>query len=130
MLSSHQHRIDMDQWTVTASLNPFRPLHRVALHDGAGTELYISDVTSQVVRDSDCRERFWNWLGSTIHWIYPVQLRQHTELWVQVIIWLSLIGIVSILSGIWIGVMRLASLPSVVIGWRRLTRGSGVKTNT
>ncbi|MEX2470265.1 MAG: PepSY domain-containing protein, partial [Pseudohongiellaceae bacterium] len=67
--ASYQRRIDMDQWTVTASLNPFRPLHRVALHDEAGTQLYVSDVTGQVVRDSDRRERFWNWLGSTIHWI-------------------------------------------------------------
>lgn len=105
--ATHQHLVDMDQWTVTASLNPFRPLHRVALHDEAGTQLYVSDVTGQVVRDSDRRERFWNWLGSTVHWIYPVQLRRHSELWGQVIIWLSLIGLVSILTGVWIGIMRL-----------------------
>ena len=105
--ATYQARVDMDQWTVTASLNPFRPLHRVALHDAAGTQLYVSDKTGQVVRDSDRRERFWNWLGSTIHWIYPVQLRRHSALWVDVVVWLSVIGLVAILTGIWIGLLRL-----------------------
>ncbi|MEQ8953675.1 MAG: PepSY domain-containing protein, partial [Gammaproteobacteria bacterium] len=56
---------------------------------------------------SNGRERFWNWLGSTVHWIYPVQLRQHRQLWIDVIVYLSLIGLVSIVTGTIIGIMRL-----------------------
>ncbi|MCH7816995.1 MAG: PepSY domain-containing protein [Proteobacteria bacterium] len=100
-------KIEIDQWTVSASLDGLRPLHRVQMNDAAGTVVYISDISGQIVRDSDRNERFWNWLGSTIHWIYPVQLRRNVDLWVQVIIYVSLVGIVSVVSGAIIGFMRI-----------------------
>lgn len=99
--------IDLDQWTVSASLNRFRPLHRININDDHGTVIYISSRTGQVVRDTNRNERFWNWLGSTIHWIYPVQLRRNATLWGQLIIYLSLVGIVSVVSGAIIGFMRI-----------------------
>lgn len=99
--------VDIDQWTVTSSLNPFRPLHKVAVNDEAGTELYISSVTGQVVRDSVRNERFWNWLGSTIHWIYPWQLRQHADLWADLLTYISLAGVISVFTGAVIGILRL-----------------------
>ncbi len=105
--AEHTGVIDVDQWTVTATLDPHRPLHRVALGDEAGTVVYLSSSTGQVVRDTHRSERFWNWLGSTIHWIYPVQLRQHNALWRDVIVYLSLLGLFSILTGTIIGIMRL-----------------------
>lgn len=103
----YRELMQMDQWTVSESLGPMRPLHRVALNDAEGTELYISDRTGLVVRDTNRRERFWNWLGSTVHWIYPVQLRQYRNVWVQTIIYISLLGLVSIATGAIIGVLRL-----------------------
>ena len=99
--------INIDQWTVSSVLDASRPLHRVALDDEAGTVLYISDTNGQVVRDSNRVERFWNWLGSTIHWIYPWQFRQHVSLWTDVLTYLSLAGVFSVISG-------------AVIGWWRL----------
>lgn len=99
--------VDLDQWSVSASLNKFRPLHRININDDRGTVVYVSDKTGQVVRDTNLNERFWNWLGSTIHWIYPVQLRKNATLWGQVIIYLSLIGIVSVVTGAIIGFMRI-----------------------
>ncbi len=99
--------IEVDQWTVTASLDQHRPLHRVSLEDEAGTVLYLSSTTGQVVRDTQETERFWNWLGSTIHWIYPYQLRQHNSVWRDVIVYLSLLGLFSIVTGTIIGFMRL-----------------------
>jgi hypothetical protein len=59
------------------------------------------------VRDSNRTERFWNWLGSTIHWIYPWQLRQHVGLWTNVLTYLSMAGVFSVVSG-------------AVVGWWRL----------
>lgn len=103
----HGERVDMDQWTISASLNPHRPLHRIHLRDPAGTVLYVSGRTGEIVRDTDRRERLWNWVGSTIHWIYPMALRRHAGLWAQLIIWLSVAGLISILSGLIIGIMRL-----------------------
>jgi uncharacterized iron-regulated membrane protein len=99
--------IGIDQWTVSSELNASRPLYRVALDDKAGTVLYISSHTGQIVRDTNAAERFWNWLGSTVHWIYPWQFRQHAGLWAWVLTYLSLAGVLSVVSG-------------AVIGWWRL----------
>lgn len=99
--------IDIDQWTVSSVLDASRPLHRVALDDDAGTVLYISDTNGLIVRDSNRVERFWNWIGSTIHWIYPWQFRQHVSLWTDVLTYLSLAGVFSVVSG-------------AVVGWWRL----------
>lgn len=104
---SYEALVDVDQWTVTSSLNPARPLHKVALNDEAGTVLYISDVSGQPLRDTARTERFWNWLGSTIHWIYPWQLRQHADLWADILTYLSLVGVVSVCTGGIIGFIRL-----------------------
>ncbi|MGC1511184.1 PepSY domain-containing protein [Ketobacter sp.] len=100
-------QIEMDQWTVSSSLHAHRPLYQIPLDDAAGTELYVSSVTGEVVRDSTRSERTWNWLGANLHWIYPLQLRRHQQLWYWVIVILSLIGLVSILTGSIIGIQRL-----------------------
>jgi uncharacterized iron-regulated membrane protein len=98
--------IDMDQWTISSALNTHRPLHKVALNDNANTILYISDSNGQVIRDTHGWERGWNWLGSTIHWIYPKQLRRNAALWVDVVVWLSIAGVVATISGTIVGVLR------------------------
>ena len=103
----HEGLIEVDQWTVTSSLDEHRPLHKVALRDAQDIVLYISSSTGQVVRDTNRIERFWNWLGSTIHWIYPYQLRQHNSLWRNVIVYVSVLGLFSILTGTIIGLLRL-----------------------
>ncbi|MCY3712226.1 MAG: PepSY domain-containing protein [Gemmatimonadetes bacterium] len=103
----HRALLLVDQWSVSSSLHPHRPLHAVALNDPAGTELYVSSVTGEVVRDTSALERGWNWLGANLHWIYPVQLRQHVSVWHWVIVVLSIAGLVSIITGAVVGVMRL-----------------------
>jgi uncharacterized iron-regulated membrane protein len=99
--------MEVDQWSLTASLDVHRPLHHVKLNVGANTELYISSTTGQVVRDTTAMERGWNWLGTTIHWIYPVQLRRNVSLWENVVIYLSLAGVFAAFTGIIIGTIRL-----------------------
>jgi uncharacterized iron-regulated membrane protein len=104
---TYNETIQLDQWTVSAGLDSFRPLHRIYVNDAAETILYVSDKTGQIVRDTHRKERFWNWLGSTIHWIYPVQLRKNASLWNDVIVYLSLLGIISVITGTIIGFMRI-----------------------
>ncbi|MDG2087508.1 MAG: PepSY domain-containing protein [Arenicellaceae bacterium] len=99
--------LEMDQWSISSSLSTHRPLHLISIEDAAGTNLYVSSRTGQVVLDTTRRERFWNWLGSNIHWIYPLQLRKHSNIWGNVIIVLSLIGLVSVITGAIIGIIRL-----------------------
>jgi hypothetical protein len=117
-LATYDGLVDVDQWTVSAVLDEHRPLHRVAMGDSRGTVVYVSDTTGQIVRDTHRTERFWNWLGSTLHWIYPYQLRRHVGLWTNLQIYLSVASIVSVVTGAVIGVLRLRP--------RRLYRGRDV----
>ena len=102
-----QENILVDQWTVSGSLNPHRPLHKVALNDAVDTHLYVSTTSGEVVRDTTRHERVWNWLGANLHWIYPVQLRQHPSAWHWVVVVLSFWGVLSVITGGTIGLMRL-----------------------
>lgn len=103
----HLDLIDHDQWTVPQGLDALRPLHHLALQDAAGTELYVSARTGEVVRDTTRRERFWNWLGAVPHWIYFTPIRHRPPLWHAVVVWVSGVAMVSAASGL-------------VLGWARL----------
>lgn len=97
---------ERDQWTVPNGLNAWRPLHRIAIDDGRGTELYVSAKTGEVMRDTDRAERAWNWLGSIPHWLYFTPIRQDPPLWRQVVLWTSGPCVAVAVSGIWIGWLR------------------------
>lgn len=99
--------LERDQWTVAGTFDPHRPLYRIALDDDAGTQLYVSSRTGEVVLDTTRRERFWNWPGSVLHWLYFEELRTRRDLWRQVILWTSGIGIYVAVSGLWLGIDRL-----------------------
>lgn len=98
--------IDYDQWSLSSSLRQHRPLFRVDLGTEDGLQLYLSSKTGQVLRDTTRFERGWNWLGANLHWLYPAALRRHGELWAQLVITLSLLGLLSIVSGTVVGVWR------------------------
>lgn len=98
--------LERDQWTVAGGFNRHRPLWKVALDDAAATQLYVSSSTGSVVLTTTGNERFWNWLGSVPHWIYPTVLRQNGEAWRQAVLWLSGPCIAAAVTGIWIGILR------------------------
>jgi uncharacterized iron-regulated membrane protein len=98
--------VDRDQWSVTARFDSLRPLYLIALGDPAGTDLYISSRTGEIVLDTDTTERVWNWLGSIPHWIYPTVLRKDGALWRSVVLWISGICMIVAVTGLWIGILR------------------------
>jgi hypothetical protein len=106
-----------DQWTVSNGLDAHRPLHRIALNDDAGSELYVSSVTGEVVRDTTRRERLFNFAGSVLHWIYPTVLRQHWAAWDRTVWWLSLFALLGALAGTLLGILRLRNFSSPFRGW-------------
>jgi len=118
----HLGVLDRDQWSINGSLNPHRPLHRISVDDGRGSQLYVSSVSGEIVLDTNTHERFWNWLGSTIHWLYPLQLRQHTTLWSNLVIYLTLTGMVVVISGGIIGFWRLRPGRSQLSPYRGIDR--------
>jgi hypothetical protein len=97
---------DYDQWTVPNGFDSHRPLYRVALNDSAGTELYVSSRTGEVVLDAQRWERAWNYVGSVVHWIYPTRLRKNWMAWNVTVWWLSLVAVVAALSGAIVGLLR------------------------
>ena len=97
-----------DQWTVAGSFDRHRPLWRIALNDGAGTELYVSSATGEIVQDTSRRARRWNYAGSIAHWIYPTILRRRTAAWTKTVWAISLVASFTALAGSVLGVLRLA----------------------
>ncbi len=97
--------VTRDQWTVGGEFNRARPFWRIRLADGAGTDLYVSQKTGQVVQRTTAAGRVLNWLGAVPHWLYPTLLRQNAKLWTQVVIWTSLAGTFLTLAGLYLGVV-------------------------
>jgi len=110
-------QITRDQWTVAGGFDRHRPLWKVSLADAAGTQLYVSSSSGAVVQATTQRIRFWNWLGSVPHWLYPTVLRQDNAAWRQVVMWVSGPCIAGALAGIWIGLLRTR------VGYRRFKGG-------
>jgi len=110
-----------DQWTVPNRFDTHRPLHRVALNDPDGTELYVSSRTGEVVLDTTRFERCWNYVGSVVHWIYPTLLRKDWAAWNVAVWWLSLAAVIAAVTGALLGLVRLrlrkARLSSRYRGW-------------
>lgn len=98
--------VDIDQWTLTNSLNRHRPLHRFALDDQQGTEVYVSQASGEVVMKTTRRERVLAWFGPIVHWGAPELLRRQVATWRQTMLWLSVAGCVLLATGLWAGVTR------------------------
>jgi len=89
-----------DQWSLSGALRRFKPLHKIAFDDEAGTHLYVSQVTGEVVMKTTQTGRLWGWVGAVIHWIYFTPLRQRPDLWHDVIVYGSSLGCTTCLRGI------------------------------
>lgn len=98
---------DYDQWSVPNGFDRHRPLFRIALGDAAGTEVYVSSRTGEIVLDTTRRERGWNLAGSVLHWIYPTVLRSNWALWDRLVWTLSLLASIAALLGAVLGVVRI-----------------------
>ena len=99
--------IDHDQWTMAGHYHPHRPLYRLALDDSAGTDIYLSTTTGEVVLDTTRWQRGWNYIGSVAHWIYAPPLRSRPELWSATVQGLSLASVVLVVAGAVLGIARI-----------------------
>ncbi|MDP4077580.1 PepSY-associated TM helix domain-containing protein [Acidovorax sp. A1169] len=97
-----------DQWTLpnANSFDKARPLHRVAIDDEAGTELYVSQKTGEVVRDTSAFERRWTLFGTLLHYYTYAPIRRHGDFWRQLVLWTSGLAMVSAGTGLIVGVLR------------------------
>ena len=115
---------DYDQWSVPNGFDGHRPLVRAALGDAAGTEVYVSSLTGEIVLDTTRRERGWNLVGSVLHWIYPTVLRVNWALWDRVVWTLSLLALIAAMLGALLGILQIKLLgrrmSSPYRGWHAL----------
>lgn len=103
----HDERLlDADQWTF--GVRGRMPLHRIAVDDGKGTKLYVTENGGEVVVKTTASGRRWGAAGAVMHWLYFTPFRRQASLWSNAIIWLSLAGTVLSAIGIGWGVWRLA----------------------
>jgi hypothetical protein len=78
----------------------------------------VSSATGEVVLDTTRRERWWNYVGSVAHWIYPTVLRSNWATWDKTVWTLSLVALVAAISGGLLGTMRIkARIVSPYRGW-------------
>jgi hypothetical protein len=99
---------DADQWSF--GVRGRMPLHRIAVEDAAGTMLYVTEATGEVVLKTTASGRFWGGAGAVLHWLYFTPLRRNAALWNEVIVWTSIAGTVMCIAGVLWGVWRLAPL--------------------
>ena len=95
-----------DQWTVYGAYNMHRPLYHFAANDAQGTQWYISSKTGEIIQHTTSEQRLWAYLGAVIHWLYPTILRENVQLWSQLVIWLTLLGLFLTLTGIYFGIKQ------------------------
>jgi uncharacterized membrane protein len=103
-------KVEYDQWIVHQRFDALRPFYRIELQDVLGTQLYVSSRTGEFVQRTTSSLRFWNYLGAVAHWIYPTMLRKHWAIWDSVVWWLSGLGVVCVILGIYLGVSHLVEL--------------------
>lgn len=98
--------VDEDLWSHSRALDADRPLHKVRVDAAAGSLLYLSSRTGEVVRDAGRMERGWNYLGAWLHWLYPLRGGVLDGLWANIVIYLSLAATAMAVLGAVVGLLR------------------------
>ncbi len=126
--------VNYDQCTVSNVFDGHRPFYRAPLNDPAGTELYVSTSTGEIVLETTRDERVWNYLGSVAHWIYPTILRSKPVAWDKAVWTLSFIALFAAATGAALGISRLrvsrTGIGSPFQGWHAWHHVLGLMTVT
>ncbi|SDC82734.1 PepSY-associated TM region [Paracidovorax valerianellae] len=104
--ADHEGTLQEDAFTHSRGLDAHRPLHRVRLHDADDTVLYVSGTTGEVVRDAPRTERLWGYVGTWIHWLYPLRGNALQPYWSATVNTLAVAGTLAALAGTVAGLQR------------------------
>lgn len=97
---------ELDQWIPWSYYQPLLPVYKCYMNDIKHTVLYVSRQTGEIIQQTDRRARWSARVGAIPHWLYFKKLRLQKGLWVNVVIFLSAVGIVACVSGIVVGFIR------------------------
>lgn len=98
--------IHEDRWTHSGGLNAHRPLYEIEVSAPEPATLYVSSRTGQVVLDAPLAQQRWNYVGAWLHWLYAFRNTPVDPVWSWTVIALSLMGTLSALSGVCVGIWR------------------------
>ena len=93
-----------DQWTLQLSRD--LPLYKFAVHDGAGTEAYVSPFTGEVRLVTTTKTRTLAWIATIPHWFYITPLRVNQPAWYWTVVVASGLGCLLALLGLVLGVTQ------------------------
>lgn len=93
-----------DQWTLT--LGRQLPMYKLAVDDGAGSEVYVSARLGEVVQFTTRRGRALSWISVIPHFMYFEALRMRAGLWSGIMTWGAGLGVVLAALGLVLGVIR------------------------
>jgi hypothetical protein len=93
-----------DQWTL--QLGRDLPLHKFAVRDGHGTEVYVSPYLAEVRLVTTRKSRTLAWIATIPHWFYITPLRTNQPLWYWSVVGASALGCVLALLGLALGVTQ------------------------
>ena len=93
-----------DQWTL--ALGRDLPLHKFAVHDGAGTEVYVSPYLGEVRLVTTTKSRTLAWIATIPHWFYITPLRTNQPLWYWTVVVTSALGCLLAVLGLVLGVTQ------------------------
>ena len=86
---------------------PRLPILRLQFDDPASTWLYVDPATGEVLATADRRRRIYRWAFDLLHKWDLNALTQHRPIW-DLLLWLaSIAGLVTSISGVWLGLKRL-----------------------
>jgi hypothetical protein len=95
---------ETDQWTL--GLGRIFPVHKFAVDDGQGSELYVSPLTGDFAMLTTTKTRAWAWLSTIPHWLYFEGLRENQPLWYRIVVWTSGVATIVALLGLVLGVTQ------------------------
>jgi len=87
----------VDQWTVGSQLRNLRPMYTYTWPDGQ--VVYLNGTTGEVVQYTTFWSRVAAHVSAIPHWIYYTPLRQNQPVWINFMIYSSLIGTVGAFLG-------------------------------
>jgi uncharacterized iron-regulated membrane protein len=96
-----------DQWVVHNRFDPLRPFFRIDAGDRAGTQLYVSATTGELVQRTSSADRAWNWVGAVLHWAYFTPLRSSFTAWDRTVWIVSFVAMLVAIAGTFLGVIRM-----------------------
>lgn len=94
----------LDQWIPFGRLKKEFPIYKLHFADSERHQLYIGSRSGEVLQFTTRHERFWAWVGAIPHWVYFTRLRQDDALWSKTVVWLSGIGCLMTVAGLWVGI--------------------------